>query len=113
MTMKEIVKSADDRIAQAKYQQRLKLKQARDAQRRKDQRRNYAVGELVIKHFPELLCIEPGTKAENALRLASLEAFLTELAADQELVEKIKERAHLCPQHVSGRREKKEGQAHG
>lgn len=113
MTMNEIIKSADDRIAQANHHQRLERKQTRETQRRKDQRRNYAVGELVIKHFPELCCIEPGTKAENAVRFAPLESFLAKLAADPELMEQIKARAHIGPQHVSGRQEKKAGSAHG
>lgn len=53
---------------------------------------NCIIGELVTKYFPEVLKFEPGTKAENAVTFEPLEAFLSELATDQELLKRIKKR---------------------
>lgn len=93
MTLKEVIRSADDRIAQVEHQQRLEQRRARDAQRRREQRCIFAVGELVTKYFPAILTIEPGTRAENAVRFAALEAFLAELASDLELAEQLKRKS--------------------
>ncbi len=93
ITLDEQIKQTEEKIAQLKRQRKIQLKKDRDIRKKKDQRRNYIIGELVSKHFPEVLNLEPGTKAENAVTFASIESFLSALAADQELVNQIKEKA--------------------
>ncbi len=61
--------------------------------KKKDQRRNYIIGELVSHYFPEVLKLEPGTKEQNTVTFSSLESFLSALASDQELVRQIKRNA--------------------
>lgn len=93
LTIEERSQKANKRIAESKYQQRLAQKQAQDEQRKKAQRRNYIIGEMVSQYFPEVMRLEPGTQVENEERFLPLKSFLIELAADQELVAQIKERA--------------------
>jgi len=90
LTIEERGKNANQRVYEAQYSQKLKQKQALDAKKKKSQRRNFIVGELVAKYFPEVLEYEPGTQAENVERFRPLETFLRELATDQELVAKLK-----------------------
>ena len=85
----ERIARSKERTAQLEKQRRVELRKDREAKKKKDQRRNYIVGELVVKHFPELCRLEPGTKAENAVRFSSLEALLSVLADDQELMEEL------------------------
>ena len=93
LEIEDRVKTADKRIAESKHQQRLALKQAHEAQRRKGRHRNFIIGELVSQYFPEVLELEPGTQEENKVRFLPLKAFLIELASDQKLVTQIKEKA--------------------
>lgn len=79
-----------ERIAKAEHSNRVRLKKQKEIQKKKDQRRNYIIGELVSKYFPEVSSFEPGTKVENAVTFESLESFLSTLAADRELVNRIK-----------------------
>lgn len=90
LSIEEQLEQAREKVAKLEHQKRVLQKKAKDAQKKKDQRRNYIIGELVSKYFPEVLNLEPGTKSENAVTFASLEAFLSTLAADQELVNWIK-----------------------
>ena len=116
--------SLEERIAKSKAHTaqlerlwRAKIKREREIQKKKDQLRNYIVGELVTKYFPELRDLQPGTKAENTIRFEPLENFLSTLSADKQLVQQIKEKAVCnasmddekchdlsfdCPEHVSG-----------
>ena len=64
---------------------------AREAERKKNSRRYYIIGELVAKYFPEFQRFEPGTKAENAVEFKPLETFLSVLSTDQELMVRLKE----------------------
>ena len=90
----------DERIAKSKAQTakreqllRTEKRKEREAEKKKNQRRNYIVGELVTKHFPEIMALEPGTKAENTVRFEPLNAFLSILSANQKLLDIIKEKA--------------------
>ena len=93
LSIEERIQGADKRVAESRHQQRLAQKQIQDEQKKKNQHRNYIIGELVSKYFPEVCDIEPGTKAENAERFEPLEAFMAVLSADKELVEKIKKKS--------------------
>lgn len=92
LTIDDRNEKASKRIDESKRQERLAARHAREEQRKKDQRRNYLVGELVISFFPELKLLEPGNKAENAIRFRPLKAFLFELASDPDLVEALKQK---------------------
>ena len=65
----------------------------REAKKKKDQRRNYIIGELISKYFPEVLKLEPGTKAENAITFEPLEVFLSILSNDKILMKRLKKAA--------------------
>ena len=67
----------------------------RDRARRRLQRRNCTIGEIVIRHFPELGGIDSNNWEENAKRIETLEAVLAELAADTELLDELKHRGSL------------------
>ena len=92
MTIEERITKAKENVARLERERRLELKKEREAKKKKDQHRNYIIGELVTKYFPEVLKFEPGTKAENAVIFEPLEEFLAELAANQELLKQLKQR---------------------
>jgi len=94
LTFEERSQNASARAAADEHQQRVDQRAAREARKKTDQRRNFIIGALVSKYFPEVMSFEPGTNAENAERFQPLKGFLAELASDQELVGKIKERVH-------------------
>lgn len=73
--------------------QRLKTREERERKRKTDNRRKYAVGDLVITVFPELLTVTPGTKAENEIRFQFFRLFLEELKKDSKLMQDLKDRA--------------------
>lgn len=91
-TIEERIQEADKRIDESKHQQRVAQRQARDDQQKKEKQRNYIIGELVCKYFPEFYAFEPGTKSENMSRFEPVEMFIAELAADKQLVEQMKEK---------------------
>lgn len=93
MSVEERIANADKRINTIERKKRQEERAAQEAQRKKDQRRNFVIGELVAKYFPEVSNLEPGTDAENRTSLDSLEAFLYVLSTDYELVGELRERA--------------------
>lgn len=93
LTISERTQKGSKRIDAAKHQQRLEQEEAHNVQKKIGQRRNYIIGELVSKYFPEVREIEPGTPDENETRFQFVEAFLAVLANDHELVKQIKEQA--------------------
>ena len=95
LTLEERIAKSKAHTAKLEQQKRAKQKSERDAKKKKDQRRNYIVGELVTKYFPELMSLEPGTIAENVDRFWQLEAVLSMLANNKELMEQLKKKA-LC-----------------
>ena len=93
LTNMQRLQNAEKRIAESQRLQRLEQKKERELQEKKNKRRNFIIGELVTKYFPEVSSIDLSAKAENAECFSPLEAFLIELASDQELVAQIKEKA--------------------
>ena len=77
----------------AKLDQDLKLekRKRREAVKKRYQRQCYAVGELVIKYFPDFQNIEPGTKSENEKNFAPLAQFFDRLASDEATMKMFKE----------------------
>lgn len=95
LTIEERTQNAVQRIDNSRHHQRVVQKEDHDLKKRRDQQRNYIIGALVSKHFPEVTAFEPGTQAENAFRFKPLEAFLSKLASNQRLVEQLKESADI------------------
>lgn len=93
MSINERTQNANRHIAAAEQKKRQEEWAAQEAQRRKDSRRNYIIGELVTRYFPSLRECEPGTEAENQTRFESLEAFLYVLSIDCEMVKELQDRA--------------------
>lgn len=93
LTIEERKKNTEKRIEEIGRKNRLELRRTREDERRMNQHRNFIIGDLVAKHFPEVMSIEPGTQTENADRFRKVDAFLAELAEDQTLVSQIKKRA--------------------
>ena len=93
MSIEERTANANRHIAAAEQKKRQKERAVQEAKRRKDSRRNYIIGELVARYFPDIRNIEPGTDVENQNRFESLEAFLYVLSTDYDLVEELQGRA--------------------
>ncbi|MBD5451953.1 MAG: hypothetical protein HDR25_04870 [Lachnospiraceae bacterium] len=80
LLFEENLQQSKNRIALLEQQRRNELKKERDAKKKKDQRRNYIIGELFTKYFPEVLSLEPGNQAQNTVIFEPVEAFLSALA---------------------------------
>ena len=85
-TLSEKINKAKDKVAKLEHQLRVEKRREREAERKKNNRRHYIIGELVAKYFPEVHHFEPGNKAENDVQFKPLETLLSVLAADQELM---------------------------
>ena len=89
---KEIQKSKN-RISELEHQKRIERKIENTKKIKLSHRRNYIIGELVTRYFPEVLNLEPGNKDQNAVIFKPVEAFLSALTADRNLVNQIKNAA--------------------
>lgn len=83
----ERISKAQEKLTQLQQKKRIELRKKHEQEKKKNQRRNYILGELVTKYFPQLLKLEPGNKAENAVTFKPFEMFLSKLAADQKIAE--------------------------
>lgn len=92
--LEERIAKSKELTAKLERMRKEELRKEREKLKKKDQRRNYIVGELVVKYFPEIKKMEPGTNAVNAKNFAKLDAFLSFLSSDKRLVESLKEKAH-------------------
>lgn len=92
--LSERLTKAKDNVAKLEHQRRVEKRRTREAERKKNSRRHYIIGELVSKYFPEVQRFEPGTKAENEVEFKPLETFLLLLAADQEFIVQLKEKVN-------------------
>jgi len=99
--LEERIAKSKEHTARLERLRREEIRKEREHQQKKDQRRNYIVGELVVKYFPEIKNIEPGTKAENTVNFAMLDAFLSVLSSDEYLIKNIEEKARciITPLH--------------
>lgn len=91
--LEERIAKSKEHTAKLERLRRAEIKKQREIQKKNDQRRNYIVGELVTKYFPDLTELQPGNKSENIARFEPLESFLSTLAADKQLVQQIKKKA--------------------
>lgn len=92
-TLIERIAKSKAYTAKLEQQRRIQLRKEREAKKKKDQRRNYIIGELISKYFPEVLKLELGTKAENAITFEPLEVFLSILSNDKILMKRLKKAA--------------------
>lgn len=93
LSNQKVITQSLKHIVEIEHSNRIRQRQQKSLQAKKDQRRNYIIGELVSHYFPEVLKLEPGTKEQNTVTFSSLESFLSALASDQELVRQIKRNA--------------------
>lgn len=94
LTINKRTQNAKEKIERENRQIRLNQQAEIKDRQKKDRRRNFIIGSLVSKYFPEVLEIDPGNEttwiSEN---FKALEAFLFVLSSDNELVDQIKEKA--------------------
>lgn len=93
LSIEKEIQQSKNRISKIEHQKRVDLKKEKDRQKKKEQHRNYIIGELVAKYFPEVLYLEPGNRIENTVIFEPVESFLSALAADRKLVNHIKSTA--------------------
>lgn len=77
------INEINQEIERLTQQKRLKIRQEREAKKKRKQKLCYVVGELFIKYFPDIQNINSGTKNEIAENLASFEKFLKLIASDE------------------------------
>ncbi len=85
-TLEENIAKAKKHIKKLEHQQRIRLRKEREKKKKQDQRRNYIVGELVCKYFPQLLELPPGSKTQNEQTFKELEVDLIKLSQNGEFV---------------------------
>lgn len=78
----EKIVALENKISDLERKKKEEKKALRDEQKRQAQLRNFAVGEMVVKLFPELEKIPLGKKAENAERFGWFENFLKDVLDD-------------------------------
>lgn len=94
LSIEKRAENASRHAADNTYKQRVTERKTRKSQEKQDQQRNYIIGELVVKYFPDLVKIEPGRNSdENAARFSLVETFLQVLSSDYDLVQKLKKQA--------------------
>lgn len=89
-SIEEKMQQTNVKIQKLEHQKRVERKIENTQKMKLIQRRNYIIGELVSKYFPEVLTLEPGNKDQNAVTFKPVESFLSALAADRNLVNQIK-----------------------
>lgn len=93
LSIEECVKKVKEKIETLERERRNSDKRKRENKEKEDKRRNYLVGELVSKYFPETLSLKVESKEQNTATFKPLEAFLKVLAEDKELVAQLKKKA--------------------
>lgn len=90
----DYLKTSITRIEQIKNQKKSKERRERDAKRKKDFFRSFIIGDLVCKHFPEMLRYQPyWNKADIEAEFADFADILGWLSGNTELLATIKEEA--------------------
>lgn len=77
------IAALEKKIESLKKKERTEQKKLRDEQRKRDQRRFYVVGEMVVNYFPGLEEITPGSKAENSELFGGFESLLKAVSSDE------------------------------
>ncbi|MCH5268864.1 MAG: type IV secretory system conjugative DNA transfer family protein [Lachnospiraceae bacterium] len=93
LTMEERTENANSRVNEAQHQQRAAQRAERQEKEKANQRRNFILGEIMCKHFPEVMELEPGTAEENEERFALVENIMLLLSSNADLMDDLKEKA--------------------
>lgn len=92
----ETLKASLTRIEQLRNQKKSQERREREAKHKMDAHRNFLIGDLVCKYFPDMMKYQPKrSKADNAEEFADFENFLCWLSDNADLVEAIKKDFHL------------------
>lgn len=92
----ERLKATLARVEQIKNQNKSRERREMEAKRKKDAHRNFIIGELVCKYFPDMMKYQPKrSKVDNTSEFADFENFLCWLSDKTDLVEAIKKDFHL------------------
>lgn len=98
-TVNEIINKANKKIEEQKRLKRAAVRRERETKKVKDNRRNYIIGKIFVKYFPEVLSLEPGTKAENVVEFSAIDILFLRLAKNETaniwLQEEITQKASL------------------
>lgn len=84
-TMNERFAKLTEKINALEKERKIEERKIKEAEKKRKQHRFYVVGEIVVKEFPGLEKIIPGTKAENKKVFAGFERFLKELSSDEKI----------------------------
>ncbi len=89
------LKEIDKKIAAKEREVKAAARAKSDSVRKTNNKRCYAIGELAVRFFPELMKLEPGKNMkETAKNFQPLEALMSALAANREPVDRIAEQVH-------------------
>jgi hypothetical protein len=89
--LEQRILEAQERVTQLERRNALEVKRTLDKQRKTDTARRIKIGELVEKHFPEVLQFQPKfKKVDNELEFAPLENFIAAFSESKEMIEQIK-----------------------
>lgn len=91
--LEERIAKSKARTAKLERLRREEIRKEREHQKKIDQRRNYIVGELVTKYFPEVKEMKPENKEKNIDNFILLDAFLSVLSSRKKLIDDLKEEA--------------------
>lgn len=94
-SLSERLKEIDKKIAAKEREAKAAARVKSDSIRKTNNKRYYAVGELAVRFFPELMKLEPGKNMkETEKNFQPLEALLSAMAANREPVDRIAEQVH-------------------
>ncbi len=101
--LEERIAKSKEYTAKLERMRREALRKERERQKKKDQRRNYLIGALVVDYFPDLREIEPGAKSDDSNNFALLESILLVLSSDKHLLESLMAKARcIAPSDFKG-----------
>jgi len=94
--MNEYYKNSMSRIQQLKNQKELERRRNLEAKRKTDILRHIVIGELVCKHFPEMMQYQPQrNRSDTAKEFLDFENLLQTLATDTEFLDYLKGKTHI------------------
>jgi len=90
----EMHRKVKEKEEHLKRQIQLRKKKERESKRKQDDSRNFIVGGLVTKYFPEIRRYQPRrNKAENAKEFETLENLLSAVSSNSEIMAQIRQLA--------------------
>lgn len=79
----EKINALNEKIKSLEAKKKIEQRKIRDEQRKRDQRRFYVIGEIVVEYFPRLKEITPGSKADTGELFSGFESFLKAVSSDE------------------------------